>query len=371
MKKLGALAGGHTPSLFPHPGEMSKPGFLLKRKRETSSVRTMDEEFMRAALAEARRGLGATHPNPAVGAVIVRNGRIVARGWHRRAGGPHAEIAAIRQARSTRGATLFVTLEPCSTHGRTPPCTEALIAAGFARVVYGATDPNPAHAGRADRLLADAGLAVTPGVLATECADLNAGWNKWIATGFPWVIAKAGMTLDGRINSPPERRWITSAASRRDAMRLRARVQAILVGGETVRADNPRLTLRGVGRREQPWRVVWTRRAELPPDCHLLTDAFRERTLVYRNRPLRRVLADLGRRGVGSVLIEGGGRVLGEAFDRGLVDEVCFYLAPLLTGGPVPAVAGAGVDDPRKGPRLAGTVFTRIGDDVRLTGRVV
>jgi diaminohydroxyphosphoribosylaminopyrimidine deaminase/5-amino-6-(5-phosphoribosylamino)uracil reductase len=154
-------------------------------------------------------------------------------------------------------------------------------------------------------------------------------------------------------------------------MRLRSRVQAILVGGETVRVDNPQLTIRGVRHREQPLRVVWTRSGRLPRNARIFTDEFRDRTLVYQNRSLRDVLADLGRRGVATVLIEGGARVLGEAFDRGLVDEVCFYLAPLLIGGPVPVVGGRGAGSPAEAVRLENPVYTRIGPDVKLTGRVV
>ncbi len=330
----------------------------------------MDETFMREALAEARKGLGFTHPNPAVGAVIVRGKRIVARGWHRAAGDPHAEVAAIRNAAQTQGATLYVTLEPCSTHGKTPPCTEAIIAAGFSRVVYGATDPNPRHVGRAKRLLETAGIPVTEGVLSAECASLNAGWNKWIATGRPYVIAKAGMSLDGRINSPPEHRWLTSPASRRDAMKLRAQVQAILVGGETVRVDDPQLTIRGVRHREQPLRVVWSRSGQLPPGAKLFTDEFRDRTVVFANRSLRSVLGELGQRGVASVLIEGGARLLGEAFDRGLVDEVNFYLAPLLIGGPVPVTGGRGAGSNEQGIRLENPTYRRIGPDVKLSANV-
>lgn len=325
---------------------------------------------MREALAEARKGLGKTHPNPAVGAVVVRGDRIVGRGWHHAAGRPHAEIEALKDAGSARGATLYVTLEPCSTTGRTPPCTQALVDAGVSRVVYGATDPNPRHAGRAAAILRRSGISVTHGVLADECAALNRAWNKWIATGMPHVIAKAGMTLDGRISSPPGQRWITSAASRRDAMRLRASAQAILVGGETVRTDDPQLTVRGIRGATQPLRAVWTRSGRLPAKAKIFTDAFRDRTLVFRGQSLRAALRALGRRGVACVLIEGGGRVLGEAFDRKLVDEICFYMAPLLAGGPVPAVGGRGVGSNAEALALHDIQFTPIGNDVRLTARV-
>ncbi len=329
---------------------------------------------MRAALLEAARGLGQTSPNPAVGAVIVRGGRIVARGFHRRGGEPHAEIEALRALEDpalARGATIFVTLEPCSTHGRTPPCVEAIIRAGFARVVLGAVDPNPAHAGRGVELLRAAGIAVTVGVLESECRELNAAFNKWIVTRMPLVIAKAGMSLDGRLTRPPgEVQWLTSAASRADAMGLRAQVDAILIGAETLRADNPRLTVRGIPGARQPWRVVVTRSGKLPMDAHLFTDAHRERTMVFRGKSLRAVLRELGRREITSVLLEGGGQVLGEAFDRRLVDRVQFYVAPLLCGGPVAAVGGRGVGATVEAPQLRNPRYDKIAGDLRLTAEV-
>ena len=212
-----------------------------------------DEPFMRAALREAARGLGHTSPNPAVGAVIVRGGRIVARGFHRRAGQPHAEIEALRalkKADLARGATLYVTLEPCSTQGRTPPCVGAILSAGFARVVIGTIDPNPAHAGRGVKLLRAGGVKVTAGVLDEECRALNVGFNKWIVTGLPWVIAKWAMSWDGKIATRSgDSQWISNEASRAIVHSLRGRVDAILVGAETARRDNPLLTARPTGRR--------------------------------------------------------------------------------------------------------------------------
>lgn len=330
--------------------------------------------WMRAALAEARKGVGRTSPNPAVGAVIVRGSRIVARGWHHAVGLPHAEIEAIRalpKPSLARGATIVVTLEPCSSHGRTPPCTEAILAAGFARVIYGATDPNPQHAGRAAKLLRAAGVEVVEGVLAEECAALNPSFNHWIATGMPWVIAKWAMSLDGRLTRPPgEPQWLTSPTARRHAMRLRASVDAILVGAGTVRADDPALTVRGVRGARQPWRVVLTRSGALPPSAQLLTDEHRERTIVLRNKSLRTALRELGRRGISRVLIEGGGEVLGQAFDQKLVQEVCCYLAPLLAGGSVPAVGGRGVADNLERLHLRDAQFERVGPDVCLRGLV-
>ncbi|MEQ1861427.1 MAG: bifunctional diaminohydroxyphosphoribosylaminopyrimidine deaminase/5-amino-6-(5-phosphoribosylamino)uracil reductase RibD [Chthoniobacteraceae bacterium] len=330
---------------------------------------TADEKFMRAALREAAKGIGQTSPNPAVGAVIVRGGRIVARGWHRRAGGPHAEIEAIRAAKTTRGATLYVTLEPCSTHGRTPPCCDAIRAAGFGRVVIGAIDPNPKHAGRGVEILREAKIKVQTGVLGDECAALNRAFNKWIVTGMPWVIAKAGMSLDGRLTRPAgEGQWLTSEKSRAHAMGLRAAVDAILVGAGTLRADDPKLTLRGVEGR-QPWRVILTRSGRLPKAAHVFTDSHKERTLVYRGESLRAVLRDLGKRSVTSVLIEGGGAVLGDAFDRRLVDEVHFYFAPLLCGGP-DVIGGRGARCTAESLALSDVRYEHIGGDLHLAAFV-
>lgn len=324
---------------------------------------------MREAILEAKRGMGWTSPNPIVGALIVRKGHIIGRGFHRKAGCAHAEIEALRSLKSfetARGAELFVTLEPCSTQGRTPPCTDTLVHTGLARVIYGATDPNPQHAGRANAILRRAGIEVTTGVLEEECLLLNEGWNKWIRTQMPFVIAKAAMTLDGRIASHPKRRWITSVASRKNAMILRASVDAILIGGETVRVDNPRLTLRGVPARPQPWRVVWTHKRPLPANAKIFTDRYRDRTLVFQGKSLKEILHSLGTRGVSSVLIEGGGTVLGMALDQGLIDKFCFYYAPTCLGGNVPAIGGIGVPSPEQALHLVRATYTRLGEDLRL-----
>ena len=319
--------------------------------------------------------MGRTSPNPAVGAVIVSaRGKLLAKGWHRAAGCPHAEIEAIRRlARPAlaRGAGLYVTLEPCSTQGRTPPCVDAIIAAGFARVIVGAIDPNPAHAGLGLDALRAAGIEVEHGVVGAEAAALNRAFNKWIVTGLPLVIAKCALSLDGRITRlPSEGPWLTSERSRADAHRLRAQVDAILIGAGTLRADNPRLTVRGVRGARQPWRVVLTRSGELPAEAHLFTDEHRERTVVYKKRPLAAVLRDLGGRGVTSVLIEGGTQVLGEAFDRRVVDRVQFYIAPLLLGGPKLSIGGRGAAPSREAPVIEHPQYRRIGSDLVLSGDV-
>ncbi|MGI8820844.1 MAG: bifunctional diaminohydroxyphosphoribosylaminopyrimidine deaminase/5-amino-6-(5-phosphoribosylamino)uracil reductase RibD [Chthoniobacterales bacterium] len=333
--------------------------------------RSDDESFMRAALAQARKGLGRTSPNPAVGAVLVVDNSILASGFHRAAGRPHAEVECLKKIPQPvpPHATLYVTLEPCSTQGRTPPCTNAIAAAGVREVVIGATDVNPKHAGRGIEALRACGIEVRAGVLEGECQALNEAFNKWIVTRRPFVIAKCGMGLDGRLTRPPgEEQWLTNASARRHAKQRRRQVDAILVGAETVRRDNPRLTVRGVRGSRQPWRVVLTRSGNLPREAHLFTDAFAARTLVYQEQPLGSVLDDLGAREVTSLLIEGGGDILGQACDARLIDRLEIYLGPLFTGGPVVAFPGRGAGSTAEGLRLENTRYERIGDDIFVTG---
>jgi diaminohydroxyphosphoribosylaminopyrimidine deaminase/5-amino-6-(5-phosphoribosylamino)uracil reductase len=264
---------------------------------------------------------------------------------------------------------LYVTLEPCSTSGRTGPCTDALIKSGVRHVVIGATDPNPRHAGRGIEILKNAGLDVRSDVLVDECSALNEAYNKWITTRRPFVIAKCGMSLDGRLSAAPgEQRWITSAASRRHARQLRGQVDAILIGAETLRADNPRLTVRGARDAKQPWRMVVSRSGSLPQEAHLFTDRFADRTIVCNAGSLDAVLRDAGGKEITSVLIEGGGEILGQALDQRLVDKVQLYLGPVLIGGPTVAFAGLGAGRSGEGPRLHRVRYERIGQDVCVTG---
>ncbi len=330
---------------------------------------------MKHAIEEAKKGIALTAPNPTVGAIIVKNGLVLAKGYHHAAGLPHAEIEALRQLTPTqaRRAAIYITLEPCSSNGRTPACTEAIINAGIRRVVYGATDPDPRHLGRAARILTKAGIEVIEGVLAAECATLNSHWNYRINTGLPWVIAKAGMSLDGRLDSPPHRRWITSSASRRESMQVRSSVEAILVGGNTIRTDNPALTIRDIKLSKshpQPWRIIWSRSGELPKKAQVFTDSHRNRTLVFRGITLRKVLQELGKRGISSVLIEGGGHTLGEAFDRKLVDEIRFFIAPVIQGGKIPSVGGHGVGSNENALRLTDVSYKKIGSDVMISAKM-
>jgi diaminohydroxyphosphoribosylaminopyrimidine deaminase / 5-amino-6-(5-phosphoribosylamino)uracil reductase len=312
---------------------------LRMAKRSTNKSEAVDQRYLRGALELAQLGSGLTLPNPRVGAVLVRGGRIIGEGYHQCAGGPHAEVHAIADAKkrghSIVGATLYVTLEPCSTHGRTPPCTKLILREKIARVVFAATDPNPAHAGAATRLLRAAGVEVSSGLLADEATALNRDFNWWIVHRRPWVVAKIALSLDGRIVTPSgDDRWLTSPAARTAAHELRWESDAILIGAETARQDNPRLTIRLPGRRKkvQPWRIVITRSGVMPQDLLLLSDRHRDRTLVFQNRPLDEVVTALGAWNISHLLIEGGGDVLTEALRKNLVNEVGFFIAPSVMG---------------------------------------
>jgi len=334
-----------------------------------------DRHWMAIAIGEAENGIGRTAPNPPVGAVITRGGELLGKGWHRAAGQPHAEREAIADASTHHGAdalkaaTLYVTLEPCSTHGRTPPCTSGILDAGISRVVYACRDENPAHQGRADELLAQAGVEVVSGVMEEEALRQLRPFFKVRRTGLPWVIWKTAMSLDGRLTRPPgEGQWLTHEASRHDVQRLRASVDAILTSGETVRRDRPALTIRvpelAFGRR-QPLRVVFTDAPEsLPRDAPLFLDS--SRTLLRPRHGLETSLKELASaHGVLSSMLEAGGTLAGAFLARGLIDEVVVYLAPLLTGGPVPALGDAGLTKPI---RLLDPEYERIegSQDIRL-----
>lgn len=371
---------------------------------------------MRQALRLAKRAYGCTSPNPLVGAVVVRNGKMLGQGWHRRAGEPHAEIAALRDAErrghSAKGATLYVTLEPCCTHGRTPPCTEAIQAAGIRRVVGGATDPNPAHAGRGFRILRKAGVEVTTGVLAEECVQLNEAFNHWIVHRTPFVTVKSAMTLDGKIaRATGESKWITSERARAVAMRLRQGADAILVGVNTVLADDPGLTIRpprAEGRRQQSdgstrqpkmlRRMVLDSQARTPLTAQVLTDAFAAWTTVVvtpaaparrlqaltRKVPvlvaptrqgridLRWLLRHLGRENVTSLLIEGGGEVNATFLEQRLAHRLAFFYAPKILGGnaAVRGVAGEGAQRWEDMLQLDDVRWRRVGPDLLLTAAI-
>lgn len=334
-----------------------------------------DDYWMNLALDEARKGIGKTAPNPPVGAVIVKNDILLGKGWHRAAGRPHAEREALADAGSQdcRGSTIYITLEPCSTHGRTPPCTQALIDAGVTRVVYATADRNPSHAGRADHLLQAAGIEVMPGVCREEAEKLLRPFFKVRETGLPWVIWKSAMSLDGRITRPPgEGQWLTGELARADVQKLRSTVDAILTSGETVRRDMPALTIRIpellVGR-TQPWRVVVTDKPEtLPADAALFSDEWLDRTLIRPCGDLAEMLRGLVKeQGILTVMVEAGGVFPAALFEAGVVDEIIVYYAPMLCGGPLPGLAGCGLNESL---HLDEVEFHQFGNDVRLRGVV-
>ncbi len=339
------------------------------------SLPALDERYMRLALRQARKGLGKTSPNPAVGAVLVQDGAVLSTGWHQRAGGPHAEIEAISALPSLEaaaGSTLYVTLEPCSTFGRTPPCTDAIIAAKIGRLVIGSIDANPNHQGRGLEQLRRAGVSVRTGVLEEECDLLNVGFTKWVTTGIPWVIAKVAQSLDGRITRPAgEPPWLSNNRSLRLVHCLRGTVDAILVGAETLRRDNPRLTVRTNTPGLQPWRIVVTRSGNVPGDATILTDENRDRTLVYQGFAWSDLLTELGAKGVTRLLVEGGGDVLGQLRDLQLIDEVWCFITPLLTGGSKPSFGGTGVESMEDATKLHRIRYKRIRNDVLVTGHTL
>lgn len=343
-----------------------------------------------------------------VGAVLVKGGKIIGRGWHRRAGRPHAEIEAIANARRggyrTQGATLYVTLEPCSTHGRTPPCTDAIRAAGIARVVIGAIDPNPKHAGRALKSLRRSGVEVARGPLAAEAEKLNESFNHWIVHKTPWVVVKAAMTLDGKIaTATGESKWITSKKSRAASLHLRQGADAILVGVNTVLADNPKLTARGERSRPE-WgekilrRIILDPRARTPLEANVVCDSLAAMTTVVVSRlapakkiaalsrhvrvllapsrrgriDLRWLLKKMGRDEIASLLVEGGGETNALFFENRLVDRIFFFYAPKIVGGRQArkAVAGVGVRGVAGKISLTDVSWRRVGEDLLLAARV-
>jgi len=293
---------------------------------------------MLEALAEAELGRGRTHPNPVVGALVVSRGKVIARGHHERAGGPHAEVVALREAgERARGADLYVTLEPCNHHGRTPPCTEALIAAGVKRVFYGSPDPNPLVDGHGAGRLEAAGMEVHGDLLRAECDASNEPWFKFITRGLPWVVLKAAVTLDGKLAGGPQP--ISGEASRALVHLWRDQLDAVLVGAGTVRADDPQLTVRGVSGGRNPVRVVL---GEAPPQARLWREPGE---IVVARGPLEGVLRDLAARGLTSVLVEGGANVHGQFLATDLWDELRLFIAPKIFGKP--ALSWAHLDQVR------------------------
>ena len=354
------------------------------------------EKMMRHALALARKGAGRTAPNPAVGCVIVNSGTIVGEGWHRKAGTPHAEVHALRRAGSAaRGADVYVTLEPCAHHGKTPPCAEALIEARVRRVFAAMEDPNPKVSGRGFEMLRAAGIEVDIGHLERESRLLNEPFIKHVTTSLPFVILKSALTLDGKTATENgDSKWITNDRSRRYVHRLRAMVDAVMVGIGTVVADDPQLTSRIAGGRD-PLRVVVDSGLSIPLHVRLLhlhsasrtviatlassgqkVDTLREygaEVLPCTEREgrvdLRDLLARLGAMGVQSVLLEGGSRLAGEALRLGLIDKFLFFYAPKVIGGDgVGLFAGKGAATMADAVALRDIKVRRFGTDIMIEG---
>jgi diaminohydroxyphosphoribosylaminopyrimidine deaminase / 5-amino-6-(5-phosphoribosylamino)uracil reductase len=291
------------------------------------------EDLMRRALELAERGRYSVSPNPMVGCVLMRDANVIAEGWHRRAGEPHAEIEALRKA-DARGATMIVTLEPCTHHGRTPPCIDAIIEAGVARVVMAMRDPHPVAAGGVEKLRT-AGIEVIAGVLEDEARKLNEVFVHAVTYRRPFVVLKAGMTLDGKLATVTgDSRWITSEAARQKSLELREEYDAIIAGGGTVRADNPHLTRRlQKNTSAAGWtRVILDRGRIVPPDAYVLTDGGATIHITDDVDP-DALLGDLYERGIRSVIVEGGSFVLSEFISLGLWQKMILFVAPMIVGG--------------------------------------
>jgi diaminohydroxyphosphoribosylaminopyrimidine deaminase/5-amino-6-(5-phosphoribosylamino)uracil reductase len=335
---------------------------IPRAQRAAAFDRAVQEFFMRIALQEARRAVGRTSPNPAVGAVLVRNGRVVGRGYTAPAGGPHAEVRALRAAGArARGADLYSTLEPCVHYGRTPPCTEAILRAGVRRVVCATVDPNPLVDGKGIRQLRRRGVEVVVGVLREEAEVLNRPFFKVMRTGLPWVTLKAAITLDGKIaTAGGDSRWVTSEASRRRVHALRSEADAVVVGQRTAALDDPRLTARVPGGRN-PVRIVLDSRLSLPARRKVFsirTGRTVVATLRRRSHPaqgvevwtlparrgrvdLRALLRRAASEGLNHVLVEGGAEVFASLLNAGLADEVLLFIAPKVVGASGRSWAGA------------------------------
>ncbi|MDD5058522.1 MAG: bifunctional diaminohydroxyphosphoribosylaminopyrimidine deaminase/5-amino-6-(5-phosphoribosylamino)uracil reductase RibD [Sideroxydans sp.] len=372
-----------------------------------------DSQWMARALQLAERGLYTTSPNPRVGCVLVKDGAVVGEGWHVRAGEPHAEVHALRAAGdAARGATAYVTLEPCSHYGRTPPCADALIAAGVARVVIAAQDTNPLVGGQGIAKLRAAGIEVECGLMEAAARELNVGFFSRMTRGTPWVRSKIAASLDGRTAlENGTSKWITGEAARRDVQHWRARSCAVLTGIGTVLADDPQLNVRGKETERQPLRVVLDRKLRMSPEAKilqggntliytassdakkhaalqargaevvalpvgasLLAKALREQARSYNSEAsldLAAVMRDLAQRGINEVLVEAGRTLNGALFRAGLVDELVLYLAPQLLGDAARGMADLGaLTQLEQRVELAWQDVRQVGNDLRITARI-
>ncbi len=361
-----------------------------------------DAFFMKRALELAARGSGSTSPNPLVGAVIVKDGRIIGEGWHERAGEPHAEINAIRNAsENVENSTIYVNLEPCSHFGRTPPCAAELVKRKFKRVVVAMEDPNPLVAGRGIKLLRDNGIQADVGINRTEALMLNDIFIKYITRNTPFVLLKSAMTLDGKTATRTgDSKWISGESSREYVHNLRNRYSSILVGLNTVIKDNPELTSRLPGlKNRNPVRIIMDSKGRIPDDARVLDiekgkstiiaatedmDVEKKRYLESKGAEiiitdkkdgkvnLRQLLEELSKNGIDSILVEGGGTVAASFIEEGLVDKVAFFIAPVIIGGkaaPTP-VMGSGAEFIRDGYKLKHQKISTLGQDILVEGYI-
>jgi diaminohydroxyphosphoribosylaminopyrimidine deaminase/5-amino-6-(5-phosphoribosylamino)uracil reductase len=359
------------------------------------------QQYMEYALSLAKLAMGYTSPNPAVGAVVVKDGLAVGMGYTQPAGSEHAEVMAIRQAGDkTQGATMYVSLEPCSHYGRTPPCTQAIIDAGISEVYIALLDPNPVVSGRGVARLNERGIKTHVGICQQEAYEINEAYIKYITTGLPFVVAKFAMSLDGKIATKTgDSKWITNEEARKYAHALRYTVDAIMVGVNTVVADNPRLTAKGCGGRGgigkmQPLRLVVDSKGKVPLNAHIFEppgevllaveapfasikkEKFVKAGAKVLELPAREGSVDiiellklLGKREIVTILVEGGGRLLGSLFDHHLVDKVLAFISPIIIGGcEAVSVGGDGVDNIAKAYRLSRVGIKNFGDDILISG---
>ncbi|MDP8263304.1 MAG: bifunctional diaminohydroxyphosphoribosylaminopyrimidine deaminase/5-amino-6-(5-phosphoribosylamino)uracil reductase RibD [Candidatus Ancaeobacter aquaticus] len=361
-----------------------------------------DEQYMRIALSLAQKGRGKTSPNPMVGALVVKNNKIIGRGYHRCCGGAHAEdIAIARAGKHSSGAVLYVTLEPCSTYGNTPPCTDLIIASHIKKVVIGAVDPNPNHKGKGMKILKASGVEVATDVLKEEAQNLNIHFNKYIVSKLPYITVKIAMTLDGKIATyRGDSKWITNEKSRKYVHKLRSYHDAVLVGINTVSKDNPSLNVRhGIVTKRMPWKIVLDAYGRIPDNARLLTKKEAPYTIIVvtnktsakRKESLKRSgahivtakmtrgvvdlcdgLKKLARMGITSIFVEGGSQVITSMIELGLVDKYIAFIAPKIVGGltaPTP-VGGRGRAFMRDAISLRDVKIRRFGLDIMIEGNV-
>lgn len=351
-----------------------------------------DEEYLRRCLSLAKNGLGKTSPNPVVGAVVVKDGRIISEGYHQKAGGPHAEVIALGKAgEKSRGATLYVNLEPCSHYGRTPPCVDRIIEAKVKRVVVGMVDPNPLIKGKGIVALRKAGIDICSGILEQESRRLNEAYLKYITTSLPFCILKMGMSLDSKISAPGQS-WLTSDKSRRAVHRLRSQIDAILVGQETVAKDDPQLTTR-LTKGKDPIRIIVDTKSQISLGARVITQESSAKTIIATTRlaraekiqqlkdkgaeilvikekdglvDLKDLLKRLGELQITSLLVEGGAKIATSFLKEGLIDKMMLFVCPRIIGSSGLAAFGQGLTE----IRLREVKYRKLGEDMLVTGYI-